>query len=66
MTSNKLYKVTKRIKLHTKPLREALTVQEGIFIRETAANYIFNNFWARKSNVVKIEEIRSETQCPTL
>jgi hypothetical protein len=57
MTKNQEYKITKRIKLHTSPLREIEISQQGRFVRETATNYIFDKFWTRKKNVIEIQAV---------
>ena len=57
MTKGKGYEVTKKIKLHTKPLREEEITKEGVFMKETAKSYIFDNFWVSKSTVIKTEEM---------
>jgi hypothetical protein len=46
------YKVTKHIKLHTKPLREADVSITGRFIKETENYYYFDWFKVRKNNIV--------------
>jgi hypothetical protein len=56
LTAHKPYKVTKKIKLHTKPLREELIVKTGVFVRETTKSYIFDGFRVAKSTVIGIEE----------
>lgn len=55
-TPNKTYTVTKKIKLHTKPLREVTFPLTGVFVKETAHSLIFRGFWVKKSVVVSIEE----------
>ena len=54
MKTGEIYKVTKRIKLHTKPLREADVSMTGRFIRETEYGYVFDWFKVRKANVIAI------------
>ena len=60
MTCGKTYKVTKEIKLHTKPLRTAVIVQEGVLKKKTEKNYIFDSFRVSKTTIVKFEEIKKE------
>ena len=55
MTVGSPYKVTKRIKLHTSPLREAEIVKAGVFKKETRKSYIFNEFKVKKQLLQKIE-----------
>jgi phage-related protein len=55
MKVNNTYTVTKRIKLHTKPLVEGELVKTGKFLRETNTYYIFDTFKAIKTNIIKIE-----------
>ena len=62
MTTHNPYKVTKKIKLHTNPLREAEIIKEGVFMKETAKSYIFDDFRVNKSTVIKIEEMECDTQ----
>lgn len=57
MTVCRPYKVTKKIKLHTKPLVEEEIIKTGLFLKETAKSYIFDDFKVRKSTVIKIEEM---------
>lgn len=54
MTPNKTYTVTKRIKIHTKPLAEIDVPMTGLFVKETDAYYIFRGFKVRKSVVTSI------------
>ena len=56
MISAKEYEVTKRIKLHTKPIRVAQITQVGRFVKETQRHYIFSDFRVRKDNVISIKE----------
>ena len=58
MTYGKTYKITKRRKLHTKPLVEAEITNESVFLKETEKSYIFVGFQVRKSTVVKVEEVK--------
>jgi hypothetical protein len=60
MTINKLYRVTKRIKIHTSPLIEVEVVNEGVFKKETKEMYVFDTFRVRKSCLVMCEEIRGD------
>ena len=56
MQAGKIYKVTKRIKLHTKPLYEADIPLTGHYVRESQNFYIFDTFKVKKANVIKIVE----------
>lgn len=56
MQTNKLYEVTKRIKVHTKPLVTYDIVLTGKFIRETKEWFIFDNFNVKKSVITSIKE----------
>ena len=60
MKTNKPYKITKRIKIHTSPLVEVEIVKTGLFMKETAKSYIFDDFRVCKSTVIDIEEMESE------
>ena len=62
MTRGKEYEVTKRIKLHTKPLVEEEIVKTGLFLKETDKSFIFDDFKVSKSTVIKIEETDGDTQ----
>ena len=57
MQPNKMYTVTKKIKIHTSPLYEAIVPLSGIFIKQTAAYLIFDGFKVRKRCVVTVEEV---------
>lgn len=54
--SGKIYRITKRIKLHTKPLYEADITLTGRYVRESQNFYIFDTFKVKKANVIKIVE----------
>lgn len=66
MTKGKGYEITKKIKLHTKPLREEEIIKEGIFMKETAKTYIFDDFKVSKSTVIKIEEMECDMKWLTM
>jgi hypothetical protein len=51
----KNYRVTKTIKLHTKPLRTVNIVQYGKFVKETMNYLVFGGFKVRKSVISNIE-----------
>lgn len=57
MIESKLYNITIKIKVHTKPLREVVYEKTGAFLKETSTNYIFDSFRVRKANVIKIQEV---------
>lgn len=57
MSSNKPYRITKEIKIHTKPLNKVQIIREGVFIKETSKSYVFDSFRVNKANVIKIEKI---------
>lgn len=57
MKANKRYRVTKRIKIHTKPLVEVTVVQECIFKKETKTRLCFQEFCVHKHCVLFIEEV---------
>lgn len=57
MKANKRYRVTMRIKIHTKPLVEVNVVQEGVFKKETKTCLCFHGFCVHKSCVLFIEEV---------
>ena len=52
---NQTYTVTKKIKIHTKPLTEVCVTQTGIFVKHTNSYLIFRGYRVRKSCVIKIE-----------
>lgn len=56
MTTGTRYLITKRIKLHTKPLRFANITLEGAFKYATDGWYCFNGFRVKKSVVIEIKE----------
>jgi len=56
MKAGKVYEITKRIKLHTKPLYEADIMLTGRYVRESQNWYIFDRFKVKKANVIKIVE----------
>ena len=66
MTVGKLYKITRKIKTHTNPLRNEEVTRQGVFNRETPKYYIFNGFRARKANVVSIEEAEINWDAETM
>ena len=57
LVPNKTYRVVKKIKIHTKPLAEVVVPMTGIFVKQTAAHYIFAGFKVRKSNVISIQYV---------
>ena len=61
MEVNKLYEVTKRIKIHTKPLVICNVVLTGKFKKETDSMFIFDNFRVNKRVVISIKEVQSDT-----
>ena len=63
MTSGKTYRITKRIKLHTKPLYEADITLTGRYVRESQNFYIFDTFKVKKANVIKIVETAQSRLC---
>ena len=56
MQPNKMYTVTKKIKLHTSPVREVVVPQTGAFAKETDDFLVFRGFRVRKACVVDIKE----------
>ena len=59
MTAGKKYKITKRIKIHTKPTYTVEVTQAGVFVKETEKYYVFNDFKVRKDVVTVIEQIKN-------
>lgn len=55
LTPNKTYTVTKKIKIHTKPLAEINVPMTGLFVKETDFYYIFRGFRVNKSVVASIK-----------
>lgn len=53
----KVYKITQKIKLHTQPQRVIVVEREGVLVKETEKFYIFEDFRAQKSTIIKIEEV---------
>lgn len=51
------YRIIKRVKIHTSPVVMADVVKEGVYVKETQKNYIFDTFRVCKSVVIKIEEL---------
>ena len=56
MEIGKRYQLTKQIKIHTKPLRVVNVLLVGTFKYDTDSWYCFNEFRAKKSNVIEIKE----------
>ena len=61
MEVNKLYEVTKRIKIHTKPLITCDVILTGKFKKETKKYFVFDNFRVDKSVLISIKEVQSDT-----
>ena len=61
MEVNKLYEVTKRIKIHTKPLRTCDVILTGKFKKETKKCFVFDNFRVDKMVITSIKEVQSDT-----
>lgn len=57
MEYGKLYRVIKRVKIHTKPLIEADVVQIGKFIKETPKRFVFDEFQVYKANIISATEL---------
>jgi hypothetical protein len=57
MEYGKFYRVTKRIKIHTKPLVEVTITNIGKFLKETPTQFVFSGFRAKKDNVILMEEL---------
>lgn len=57
---NKPYSVTKKIKIHTKPLQEVFVTQTGIYVKETNSYFIFRGFKVRKLCVTQVQEVTEE------
>ena len=55
MQVGKIYKITKRIKVHTNPEREVDVSLIGMFAKETESYYCFDKFRVRKANVVDVK-----------
>lgn len=56
MNVGSLYEVTKRIKVHTKPLVMCDVILTGKFEKETKMLFVFDNFRVRKNVIVSIKE----------
>lgn len=56
MVTGKRYLITKRIKLHTKPLIFANITLDGVFKYATDGWDCFNGFRVKKSNVIETKE----------
>ena len=52
-----MYTVTKKIKLHTKPIRTAMVVETGVFVKETPSSLVFKGFAVRKRNIEEIDYV---------
>lgn len=57
LTPNKQYTVTKKIKIHTKPLVECVVLMTGVFVKETDKYLIFCGFKVKKSVIQNIEKV---------
>ena len=57
MQPNETYTVTKKIKLHTKPLKECVVSMTGVFVKETDKWLIFRGFKVKKSVIQNIEKV---------
>lgn len=57
MKTNKLYKISAKIKTHTNPLCELLYEKIGILVKETKSFYFFDSFRVKKSTVTSIQEV---------
>lgn len=57
---NNLYSVVKKIKIHTKPLREVVVSQTGLFVKQTDLYLMFVGFRVRKDCVVSVAELDTE------
>ena len=60
LTPNKTYSITKKIKIHTKPLTEVFVTQTGTFVKQTNSYFIFRGFKVRKSCVTQVQEVTEE------
>lgn len=56
MEIGKTYQIIKRVKIHTKPTVLADIRLVGTFKYDTDSYYYFNDFRAKKSNVIEIKE----------
>lgn len=57
LNPGKTYIVTKRIKVHTSPIRTEVVTKKGKFLRETKTLYVFDSFRVRKDVIERIEGI---------
>lgn len=57
MISGVCYKITIKMKLHTKPLRELIYEKVGKFVKGTKKCYVFDSFRVRKTSVLNIQEV---------
>lgn len=60
MESGKMYTITKKIKIHTKPLVEIVVPQTGLFVTETDKYFFFRGFKVRKDCVLYIENLEDQ------
>ena len=51
-----VYEVASVIKTHTQPIRKEIIIRTGMFMRETSQMYIFEDFRAKKQNIIRIKE----------
>ncbi len=56
MNIGQSYEITKRIKVHTKPLVTCDVILTGKFEKETKMLFVFDNFKVRKNAIVSIKE----------
>lgn len=57
---NRKYTVSKKIKIHTKPLTYVVVSQTGVFVKETHSYLIFRSFKVSKQCVEQIQEANEE------
>ena len=57
MKIHKRYRITVKVKTHTKPLQELIYEKVGVLIRESKSYYIFDWFRVKKSNVIDFNEV---------
>lgn len=54
-----VYKVTRKIKTHTSPLRVITYDEEGRFVKESSSMLIFDSFKVRKSTITDIKLVNN-------
>lgn len=60
MKAGAVYRVTRKIKTHTSPLREVTYDEVGRFKKETSKMFIFDSFKVKKSTIICINLVEND------